>query len=140
MLYEYSLFVEEIRKKLKSGMSLKEGIHSAVEECIRRGILEKILRGNKAEVTDMLMKEYDEALHIANEKEISYEEGFLDGQLKEREKAQREKEKVQEENRTIKEQRDVLKYKLQGKENDEISLLTKMSLKKIEEILDELNK
>ena len=75
MLYEYSIFIGEIRKNTEAGMMLVDAIDTAVDECIKRGILADILRSNRAEVTDMLLKEYDEAFHIASEKEISFEEG-----------------------------------------------------------------
>lgn len=139
-LYEYSLFVAETRKNTRAGMPLKEGIQCAVEECIRKGILENVLRGNKAEVTDMLLKEYDEALHISTEKKISYEEGFLEGQLKERKNTEREKERadrIEKENEIIQKTAVVLKYKLKGKKNEEICQLTKLSLEQVENILEE---
>ncbi len=159
-LYEYSLFVAEVRKNTKSGMELKEAIEYAVERCIRNGILEDILRGNRAEVTDMLMKEYDEALHIANEKEISFEEGFLKGQLAERENTERvqkeaeqkmervQKETEQKMERVQKETEQkmeraqkeiqqanlkiqILTYQLQGKTLEEISELVQLPMEQL---------
>ena len=110
----------------------------AVENCIRNGILEDILRGNRAEVTDMLMKEYDEALHIANEKEISFEEGFLQGQLAAQEQAERiQKEAEQKVEQAQKEVQQanlkiqVLTYQVQGKTLEEISELLQLPIEQL---------
>ena len=75
LLYEYALFIAEIRRNLEKELALKDAIDQAVNACIRSGILSDILRANKAEVTDMLLTEYDEAFHISTEKEISFKEG-----------------------------------------------------------------
>ena len=48
-------------------------------KCIGKGILADILRAHRAEVTDMLLKEYDEEFHISCEKKISYEDGYDNG-------------------------------------------------------------
>ena len=80
-------------------MMLVEAIDTAVDECIKRGILADILRSNRAEVTDMLLKEYDEAFHIASEKEISFEEGRQMERAnteKERQRAEEEKKRADE--------------------------------------------
>ena len=46
----------------------------AVDECIKEGILETILRENREEVCSMLLTEYDEQAHIESEREIAKEE------------------------------------------------------------------
>ena len=40
-----------------------------------------ILEKHRLEVTDMLLTEYDEQLHINNEKGISFEEGKAEGKV-----------------------------------------------------------
>lgn len=52
-LYQYSLFIEEIRQNQKQGAALREAVETAVDSCIRQGILTDILLGNKAEVTSL---------------------------------------------------------------------------------------
>ena len=42
-------------------------------------ILTDPLEEHRAEATSMILEEYDEELHIRNEKEISYEDGLHDG-------------------------------------------------------------
>ena len=70
----------------KKGIALKKAVEQAVDSCIKKGILTDILLGNKAEVTDMILEEYDENLHISNEKEISYQEGLEIGRASCRER------------------------------------------------------
>ena len=135
MLYEYAFFVAEIRRNVKQGIPRGEAIDDAVKYCIRNGILADILRGNRAEVTQMLLTEYNEALHISNEKEISFEEGFLKGQLKEKEKTEQEKNRADE----LQKQKQVFKYKLQNKTNVEISELMNLPVEEIENLLKEIN-
>ena len=79
VLLEYATLIAFIRNYQKSGMTLTDAANQAVDDCIDQGILTNILRGNKAEVTDIMLSEYNEALHIATEKKISYEEGFEAG-------------------------------------------------------------
>ncbi len=44
-----------------------------------------ILLKNRAEVTDRILEEYDEELHIQNEKRLSREEGRIEGRIEGRE-------------------------------------------------------
>lgn len=74
-LYEYSYLIEEIRKHLGIGYKLEIAVDHAVEHCIQNGILEDFLRTHRAEVTNVILTEYNEERHIRNEKEISFQEG-----------------------------------------------------------------
>lgn len=74
-LYEYSYFVAEVRKKLEAGYRLEAAVPQAIENCIRNDILENFLRRHRMEVTQLILTEYDEELHIKCEKELSREEG-----------------------------------------------------------------
>ena len=78
-LEEYSIFIARIRKYLSEKMPIQQAIDLAVDECIKEGILEKILRENREEVCSMLLTEYDEQAHIENEKKIAREEGRSEG-------------------------------------------------------------
>jgi len=149
LLYEYSVFVARLREKTDSGMSLGEAIDRTVTECINDGILADILRGNRAEVTDMLFREYDNAAHIASEKDISYEEGYEEGRTQEKVNTEREKQRaddleiknsnLQSENNGLRLQKAVLLYKLQGKPVKDICDLTGCSEDAVGQILKELN-
>ena len=138
-LYEYSVFVEEVRRNKNSGMELTEAINKAVDTCIRKGILADILRANRAEVTTMIMKEYDEALHISNEKEISYESGFAHGQLLEKENTEKERQRadLEAQRADLADQKvQIFTYHfLQGKTVAEIAELMQLPTELIEEML-----
>jgi hypothetical protein len=134
LLYQYSLFVARLREHIAGGLSLGDAIEATVDECIRDGILEDILRANRAEVTNMLFREYDSAAHIASEKDISYEEGRLDERKNtEREKSRADSEKQRADELEI--ETLILASHAQGKSKEEISLLTNKPLEDIEKVL-----
>ena len=101
-IMEYSQLIALIRKhydelvekyaKLGIHKSKKEifaeAVSLAIEEAIRNNILKEILRNNKAEVTNMLLTEFDEKDYIEGVKEESErrgrEEGRMEGRLEER--------------------------------------------------------
>ncbi len=84
-LYEYAYLVEQARAHLAQGLVLAEAIDRAVEECIKKGILEEFLLKHRAEVKQMILTEYNEELHIQNEREIARKEGMDQGIEKGRE-------------------------------------------------------
>ena len=130
LLYEYSFFVAEIRKNVSQSRILREAIEEAVDYCICNGILADILRGNKAEVTDMCLEEYDAALHIASEKEISFEEG----RQEERKNTEREKQRAD----MLKRKNSVLMGKLRGESEEIIAENEGISLDEVKRILAEI--
>ena len=130
LLYEYSFFVAEIRKNVSQSRILREAIEEAVDYCICNGILADILRGNKAEVTDMCLEEYDAALHIASEKEISFEEG----RQEERKNTEREKQRAD----MLKRKNTVLMGKLRGESEEIIAENEGSSLDEVKRILAEI--
>ena len=129
LLHQYSLFVAALRKKISDGLSLGDAIEATITECIEKDILADILREHRAEVTDMLFKEYDSAAHIASEKEISYEEGLQDGREEGRRSEQKNTEREKERADTLQTKFDalleslILSYKEQGKSPEEIAAL-----------------
>lgn len=94
VLFEYATLIASIRDYQKSGMTLADAVNQAVDDCIDKGILANILRGNKAEVTDIMLSEYNEALHIATEKKISYDEGFEAGMKQARQDIEQERQRT----------------------------------------------
>lgn len=78
-LKEYSLFIDEVRREQDSGQALEDSVREAVNRCIRNGVLSEYLLKNKAEVSDMILTEYDEDLHtqtlLAEGREEGREEG-----------------------------------------------------------------
>lgn len=58
-----------------------EAVSLAIEEAIRNNILKEILRNNKAEVTNMLLTEFDEKDYIKGVKEESERRGREEGRI-----------------------------------------------------------
>ncbi len=54
-------------------------IFALIDECIKDGTLADILTAHRGEATHMILEEYDEELHIKNEKQISFENGLEQG-------------------------------------------------------------
>ena len=102
-LMEYSKFVALVRvksdmltekyKKEKKSVNKKEifaeAVALAIDEAIRDNVLKDILSKNMAEVTDMLLTEFEEKAYIDGVKKQSYEEGEARGEIKGEEKLAR---------------------------------------------------
>lgn len=78
-LEEYAWFIATIRRYLEEKYSIEDAVSEAMDECIRKGILEEILVNHREEVQSMVLTEYDEQAHIKNEREIALEEGRAEG-------------------------------------------------------------
>ena len=74
-LKEYAQYVAVVREYAKE-MPLAEAVESAVDSCIRQGILADFLRKNRAEAIEMSIFEYDEEKHLKSEREIWLAEGI----------------------------------------------------------------
>ncbi|MFQ9609687.1 MAG: hypothetical protein ACLRZD_07130, partial [Lachnospira sp.] len=59
-----------------------EAVALAIDEAIRDNVLKDILSKNMAEVTDMLLTEFDEKAYIEGVKKQSYEEGEMIGEAR----------------------------------------------------------
>ena len=93
---EYSKFValvrvksdmltEKYKKEMKSVNKKEifaEAVALAIDEAIRDNVLKDILSKNMAEVTDMLLTEFDEKAYIEGVKKQSYEEGEMIGEAR----------------------------------------------------------
>jgi hypothetical protein len=75
----YAILIDKIRTKTKTGRNLEDAANEAIDECINEDVLADILTTHRAEATDMILEEYNEELHIQNEKEISFDEGKKQG-------------------------------------------------------------
>ena len=138
LLREYAIFVEDIRNNMALGMEHRDAIVQATDVCINKGgLLSDILQGHKAEATDMLLTEYDEAFHIASEKEISREEG----RQEEKAKTEREKQRADAAEKLARESElraAVFALKLKGKTEEEIAEIREISIDKVHKILSEI--
>lgn len=75
-LWEYSEFVSEIETNILLGKGREEAVQSAIDHCIREGILSDILKTEKSEVLHMIfLTEYDEKKHLRH----TFEEGMQKG-------------------------------------------------------------
>ena len=83
-LYEYAVFISRIRENMTNSLPLEDAIEKAVMDCIHDNILADILRSHKAEVTNMILDEYDEKFHIASEKKLSFTQGVEAGRAMEK--------------------------------------------------------
>ena len=77
-LREYAQYVAKVRKYTKE-MSLDAAVECAVEECIREGILEEFLRGNRAEVIAVSIFEYNKDEEEKKLRKAEYEAGYDSG-------------------------------------------------------------
>lgn len=78
-LEEYSLFVDCIKAYRKNGSSAVQAIENAVVYCIDHGIMEDILLPFRAEVTKMLLTEYNEKKYMRMFRKEAREEGLKEG-------------------------------------------------------------
>ena len=78
-LKEYAQYVSKVREYAE-GMSFAEAVETAVDDCIRNGILADFLSKNRAEAIEMSIFEYDEEKHLKNERELAYNKGRAEGE------------------------------------------------------------
>ncbi len=78
-LWEYSELLSEVDENIQKGMQREEAVQTAIDECIRKGILVDILLVEKTEVLHMLLTEYDEKKHLKKTFQEGWEEGREEG-------------------------------------------------------------
>lgn len=76
----------DTERRHRKTMSTEEAVKKTLEEMPDDFVIKPFLVANKEAVTNSFLTEYDEKLHIENEKNISYEEGREEGRAEEREK------------------------------------------------------
>jgi hypothetical protein len=81
-LSDYSLFIGRIRENQDNGMDIRAAVDKAMKDCISDGILEDILTKHQLEVRDVLLTEYNEELHIKNERKLAEARGQIEGERK----------------------------------------------------------
>ena len=79
----YTTLIALIRREQEAGKEIAEAAATAIDTCIERNILRDYLIKHKAEVTGMILTEYNEKLH---EKTLR-EEGREEGRREERERS-----------------------------------------------------
>ncbi|MDE7358672.1 MAG: hypothetical protein K2N39_04440, partial [Lachnospiraceae bacterium] len=76
VLKEYAEFVDIMRTCMREGKRVETALADAVDYCIENGILEKVLRENRAEVLGMLLEEFDVEKYERTLKSEGREEGM----------------------------------------------------------------
>lgn len=104
-LHDYAILVEKVRINHITPMPLNEAIDLAVSQCIQEDVLRGFLQKHQAEVTDMILTQYDEEAFIKYEKGISFEDGEIAGYEKCRAELQpiiqQQDSKIQQQSQTI---------------------------------------
>ena len=78
-LSDYAYFVQAVRDNIAQGYGTEEAVVMAVDMCIGNGILDDILRRNRAEVINLFLTTYDAKLHKKAIEEEAREEGMEKG-------------------------------------------------------------
>ncbi len=117
-LEEYAIYVSKIRKYAKI-MPIEEAVERAVTECINEGILSDFLRKNRAEAIEMSLYEYNEELHIKNERRIAFEEGEVKGEEKQRKRAEKAEKEAKEQRQRAEQQTQIAEQQTQRAEKAE---------------------
>ena len=77
-LFEYSAFISKIREFEKELGDKAEAMKAAIKYCIKYDILKEFIQTHSSEVENMLYTEWN----IEEAKQVWYEEGLEDGELK----------------------------------------------------------
>ncbi len=77
-LHDYSYFVAKVREYLSQGLMLDEAVDQAVCHCIEKDILREFLEVHRTEVSEVILTEYDEELHL----KTLYAEGKAEGEAR----------------------------------------------------------
>ena len=79
VLKEYAQYTEKVREYAEE-LPFQEAVETAVEYCIRNGILADFLLANKSEAIAVSIFEYDEEKHLKSEREYAYHVGKAEGE------------------------------------------------------------
>ena len=60
ILWEYAYFINEVRENQKKGSSIEAAVRQAQKSCIEQDILKEFLEKNSAEVSDVILEEFNE--------------------------------------------------------------------------------
>ena len=78
LLLEYAKYVAKVREYAKK-MPFADAVNQAVNYCMKNGILAEFLLQNKAEVIEISIFEYNEELHLKEERKFGWEQGWERG-------------------------------------------------------------
>lgn len=79
-LLGYSFFVSKVRQyNISQERSLSDAVSAAIEDCISKGYLESYFREKKAEVSDMILTDWDAELQREQDRQEGFEDGVEQG-------------------------------------------------------------
>ncbi|MDR0313071.1 MAG: Rpn family recombination-promoting nuclease/putative transposase [Treponema sp.] len=79
ILYNYSFFIDKIRKYQEQNILLDEAVKSAIKYCIDNDILKGFFKTHSSEVFNMLLTEYDHNVELEVVREEAFEDGLEKG-------------------------------------------------------------
>ena len=115
VLREYAQYVSRVRS-YAGKMPLKEALERSVDECIKEGILRDFLSKNRAEALEMSWYEYNEELHLKNEREYAFEQGIKQEHQRAEQKINQVQEQYQQEIMRMQSEIERLKQQLKAGE------------------------
>ena len=93
-MYEYSYFIECIRKKINKKIGRDQAIKKAMDECVQAGIMVNFIKKHGSEVRNMLFTEFnlEDAKRVWRKeaREDGLEEGRAEGRAEGRQEAIKE--------------------------------------------------
>lgn len=78
-LEEYAIFIARVRKNLAAGKALAEAVKSAIDSCVKEGILADILSVHEEEVVELFLTNYDMEEHMKLVGKEQYAYGMAQG-------------------------------------------------------------
>ena len=79
VLWEYSYFINEVRENQKQGLAIETAVQEAQKSCIKKDILKEFLEQNSAEVSDVILEEFDQEKYEEDLRRESWEDGKIAG-------------------------------------------------------------
>ena len=79
VLWEYSYFINEVRENQKQGLAIETAVQEAQKSCIEKDILKEFLEQNSAEVSDVILEEFDQEKYEEDLRRESWEDGRIAG-------------------------------------------------------------
>ena len=82
ILWEYAYFINEVRENQKKGSSIEVAVRQAQKSCIEQDILKEFLEKNSAEVSDVILEEFNEEQYAEGLREEGRQKGQEEGKAK----------------------------------------------------------
>lgn len=80
-LYDYTSYVNQVKKNLRKKLPVREAVEEALEYAIRENLLDGFFKNQKMEVLNMSLTEFDQEQYDRNRRREGIDEGVLLGKL-----------------------------------------------------------